>query len=102
MTAEPVPSEVNLGNAYVNPKELIKNVKLDNKLLGENDYTVVMKKREDTNTSGDRVFIVTVTYKSTGQAIDVRIPIKVTWGNSFKLNGTYWQTILALTAHRNS
>nr|WP_238338740.1 bacterial Ig-like domain-containing protein [Carnobacterium maltaromaticum] len=101
LTANPVKSSVNLARDFKNmdASSMVTDVKLGDKTISKGNYTAKLKDVIDTNTVGSRNAIVVVSAE--GETVEVIVPVIVEWGNSLKINGGYYNTIMALTSHKS-
>ena len=85
ITANPNKQTVNLGSDFskVSPYNLVKDVKLGNQILSQNDYTVSVQNTVSTDSVGDKTAKALITYKKdTSITLIVDVPVQVLWGNS--------------------
>lgn len=103
VTATAVPQVYSLGRAlnYLEAKDLIKDTKIDSESVGADSYTLKIKHMPDSNVIGKKEIVITITRKANGVENDIKVPLEINWGNSIKLNGTYYQTIMGLTTHKS-
>ncbi|EHQ9041242.1 bacterial Ig-like domain-containing protein, partial [Enterococcus faecalis] len=101
LTAKAVPTSINLATNtnHTDAKSMITEVKSGNRLLSKEDYSVIIKDTVDTMTVGSREVVVVVS--AVGKTVEVKVPVAVEWGNALKINGTYYNTVMALTSHKS-
>ncbi|ENI8458091.1 bacterial Ig-like domain-containing protein [Listeria monocytogenes] len=102
LTAEPNETTENLGgnSDYWTTDSMIKNVKIGDKTLSAGEYSTKLKTKVNTNIVGEQQVVMEVSAEN--QTIEVTIPVVIQWGNSIKLNGSHYQTIMGLTSHKNN
>ncbi|TYV75313.1 DUF5011 domain-containing protein [Listeria monocytogenes] len=102
LTAEANETTENLGgnSDYWTTDSMIKNVKIGDKTLSAGEYSTKLKTKVNTNIVGEQQVVMEVSAEN--QTIEVTIPVVIQWGNSIKLNGSHYQTIMGLTSHKNN
>lgn len=101
LTAEVKPKNVFLGTNLTTLKvsDMIKEVKLGDKVVDATEYDAVIKKMPTADVVGDKKATIELKRKSNQVTSTVEVPITVQWANSLKLNGENLQTVMALTSH---
>ncbi|WP_285047000.1 hypothetical protein [Lactococcus petauri] len=100
ITANPNKQTVNLGSDFskVSPYSLVKDVKLGNQILSQNDYTVSVQNSVSTDTVGDKTVKVLMTYKKdTSKTLSLDVPVQVLWGNTIGSNNVIYSSKIALS-----
>ncbi|OEG18901.1 hypothetical protein BCR23_13260 [Enterococcus quebecensis] len=94
LSAEGKPQTLSLGASIdrLNPKDFVKNVKKGNEEIKPDDYTVEIKETVKEDVIGNKKMIVTVVRSSTGEKVDVSVPVKVEWGRSSVAYGALGDT----------
>lgn len=104
-TAEPVLQNISLGKelSSLDAYKFVKNVKLGDKLLSPNQYTVQLINALSTDTIGTKILKTRVILKeNTAITVDVDVPIVVGWGNSVVFGsseGPTGRTLAAFTLY---
>lgn len=86
--AEVVPQKVTLGSSLegIDPKSLVRNVKLNGKVLSTDEYTVTVETKPNTSTVGTEKN-VKVRIDHNQDYIELTVPVEVQWGNTILTRG---------------
>lgn len=85
ISANPNKKTINLGSDFskVSPYDLATDVKLGNQILNKDDYTVSVQNTVETDTIGDKIAKILITYKkNTSKTLSLDVPVNILWGNS--------------------
>lgn len=83
--ANPKNQTLNLGSEFskTSPYDLVTNVTVGNQPLTKDDYTVSVQNSVSTDTVGNKIAKVLITYKKdTSKTFSLDVPVEVKWGNS--------------------
>ncbi|HBI1635440.1 TPA: hypothetical protein I0F70_RS09555 [Enterococcus faecalis] len=87
LSAEPSNQKINLGEKIID-ENLVTDVKLGNQTLTKDDYTVSVQNTVSTDTVGDKIAKVLITYKKDqSKTLSLDVPVNVMWGNSVVYGG---------------